>query len=91
MAIGETAPDFTLPSADGKAYSLSQFKGKVVLLELFAPWCPHCQGDAPLFNEVYEKYKDKGVQVLAVSASPYGRNYEEELKAEKRAKSNLDG
>ncbi|HKP51861.1 MAG TPA: TlpA disulfide reductase family protein [Chloroflexia bacterium] len=82
IAIGEVAPDFALPSPDGKAYSLSQFKGKVVLLELFAPWCPHCQEDAPIFNEVYEKYKDQGVQVLAVSGSPWGHKLQEEQAAE---------
>jgi peroxiredoxin len=80
---GTVAPDFSLPAPDGKTYSLSQYKGKVVMLELFAPWCPHCQADAPIFNEVYEKYKDKGVQVIAVSASPYGHTYEEDLAANK--------
>jgi peroxiredoxin len=83
LKLGTVAPDFNLPAPDGKTYSLSQYKGKVVMLELFAPWCPHCQADAPAMNEVYEKYKDKGVQVIAVSASPYGRTYEEDLAANK--------
>ena len=83
LAIGQVAPDFTLPSPDGKAYSLSQFKGQVVLLELFAPWCPFCQKDAPIFNEVYEKYKDKGVQVLAISASPWGYTLEDDRAAQR--------
>jgi peroxiredoxin len=73
--VGQSAPDFSLPAADGKTYSLSQFRGQVVVLEFFAPWCPHCQADAPMFNELYDAYKDRGVQFLAVSATPYGRNY----------------
>ncbi len=75
IPVGQPAPDFSLPAANGQTYSLSQFKGKVVVLEFFAPWCPHCQADAPMFNELYDAYKDKDVQFLAVSATPYGRNY----------------
>jgi cytochrome c-type biogenesis protein len=74
--IGQVAPDFTLPGTDGQTYSLSQFKGKVVLLEFMAPWCPHCQADAPIFNQIHEAYKDKNLQMLAVNATGFGRNYE---------------
>jgi peroxiredoxin len=74
--IGQAAPDFSLPGTDGQTYSLSQFKGKVVVLEFMAPWCPHCQDDAPIFNQVHEAYKDKNVQMLALNATGYGRNYE---------------
>src|SRR5436190_7451903 len=76
IAEGETAPDFTLPDPNGTNYSLSQFKGKTVLLEFFATWCPHCQNDAPMMNQLDAAYKDKNVQVLGVNASPYGHNYE---------------
>jgi peroxiredoxin len=75
LPIGRPAPDFALPAADGQTYSLGQFKGNVVVLEFFAPWCPHCQADAPMFNELYDAYREKGVQFLAVSATPFGRNY----------------
>lgn len=82
LPVGATAPDFSLPAPDGQTYSLSQYKGKVVMLELFAPWCPHCQNDAPIINEVYEKYKDR-VQFLAVSASPWSHTLEEDRAAQK--------
>ena len=74
---GQPAPDFTLPASDGKTYSLSQFVGKPVVIEFFAPWCPHCQEDVPMFNELYDAYNSKGVEFLAVSATPFGRNYQE--------------
>lgn len=76
VTMGQPAPDFTLPATDGKTYSLSQFRGKVVVLELMAPWCPHCQAHATDLNQIYAKYKDKPVQVLAVNASPFGQNHE---------------
>jgi len=83
LPVGAVAPDFSLPSPDGQTYSLSQYKGKVVMLELFAPWCPHCQDDAPILNATYEKYKDKGVQFLAVSASPWSHTLEDDRAAQK--------
>ncbi len=76
IGIGQAAPDFSLPGTDGQTYSLGQFKGKVVLLEFMAPWCPHCQEDAPVFNQIHDAYKDKNLQMLAVNATGYGRNYE---------------
>ena len=47
VSIGDPAPDFTLPGIDGKTYKLNEQKGKVVVLEFIATWCPHCQNDAP--------------------------------------------
>lgn len=76
LTVGQLAPDFTLTSTDGSMVSLSQFKGKVVLIEFMAPWCPHCQQDSVTLNQVYDNYAGKNVQMLAVSASPYGRNHE---------------
>ena len=69
---GQPAPDFTFPNTDNQPYTLSAQKGKVVLIEFMAPWCPHCQADVPVFNELQAKYKDKGVEVIGVSASSRG-------------------
>lgn len=74
VAIGGAAPAFTLPDTDNKNVSLSDYAGKVVVLEFMAPWCPHCQADAPMLNEVAAKYADKGVQFLGVSATDKGRD-----------------
>lgn len=72
--VGQAAADFTLPATDGQTYTLSQFKGQAVFVEFMAPWCPHCQDDAPLLNQIYAANKDKGLQMLSVSATPYGRD-----------------
>ena len=61
---------------DGKTYTLSQFKGKTVVLEFFATWCPHCQNDAPMMNKLNADYKDKGVVLLGVNGSQFGHKYE---------------
>ena len=75
LVAGTRAPDFSLPSApDGKLVSLSQYHGKVVVLEFFAPWCPNCRNETSVLNTIANSTPD--VQVLSVSASPYGFNYE---------------
>jgi peroxiredoxin len=74
-AAGKVAPNFTLTAEQGGTYSLSQYRGKVVVLELFAPWCPHCQAEVDTLNSIARASSDQ-VQVLSVSASPYGFNYE---------------
>jgi len=63
----EKAPDFTLRGIDGKEYSLSDFKGKVVLLDFWAVWCPPCRASVPFFERLYEKYKDSGLVVIGIS------------------------
>ena len=64
---GTTAPAFKLPTADGKMISLSDFKGKYVVLDFFASWCPDCRKDAPDVLKIYNAYKNKKVAVLGVS------------------------
>jgi peroxiredoxin len=76
LNVGTKAPNFTLKTTDGKSYSLSSFKGKPVLLEFFAVWCPHCQAEAKVLNQLDAAFRPKGLQTLAVLASPYGKNYD---------------
>ena len=66
------APDFTLPDYLGKTVSLKEFRGRIVLLQFFQTACPACQHEAPLLEEMYREYKDRGVAVMAVSHDPGG-------------------
>ncbi len=67
LAPGKSAPDFKLKTLDGKQVSLSGLRGKVVLINFWASWCPPCKEEIPLFEEVYKKYRDKGFEILAIS------------------------
>jgi len=66
------APDFTLTDMSGKKVTLSALRGKVVLVEFWATWCPPCRDAVPEMNKVYEKYKNKNVQVLAIAVDQGG-------------------
>ena len=64
---GIAAPDFTLNDIDGKRTTLSQFRGKVVLLNFWATWCAPCKEEMPSLNNLYKALKDKDFTILAVS------------------------
>lgn len=61
------ASDFTLTDTTGRKISLSSYKGQVVLLEFWATWCPPCRATIPELIALQEKYKTKGLVVLAVA------------------------
>jgi len=66
------APDFALKDADGKVVHLSDYKGKVVLLDFWATWCGPCRIEIPWFTEMQRKNKDRGFEVLGVSMDDEG-------------------
>jgi cytochrome c biogenesis protein CcmG/thiol:disulfide interchange protein DsbE len=66
------APDFTLKDAGGKPVKLSDFKGKVVLLNFWATWCGPCKIEIPWFIEFEQTYRDKGLVVLGVAMDEEG-------------------
>jgi peroxiredoxin len=68
----KAAPDFTLNDSDGTAIKLSDFKGKVVLLDFWATWCHGCGTEIPWFIEYQNKYKDSGLAVIGVSMDDDG-------------------
>lgn len=71
-ASSTKASDFTLQDLNGKKVSLSDFKGKPVLLEFWATWCPPCRESIPGIEKLYKSYGTRGLVVLAVSLDQGG-------------------
>ncbi len=67
FAIGSVAPDIKAPTPDDKEMSLSDLRGKYVLLDFWAAWCGPCRQENPNVVRVFQKYKDKGFTVFGVS------------------------
>jgi thiol-disulfide isomerase/thioredoxin len=66
------APGWELKDVDGKPVNFSQFKGKVVVLDFWATWCPPCKSEIPGYVKLQEKYKDKGLVIIGVSLDQEG-------------------
>jgi cytochrome c biogenesis protein CcmG/thiol:disulfide interchange protein DsbE len=66
------APDFSLKDSDGKVVHLSDYRGKVVLLDFWATWCGPCKVEIPWFVEFQRKNQEKGLVVLGVSMDDEG-------------------
>lgn len=64
---GEKAPDFAIPTPEGKTVKLSDYKGKYVVLDFWASWCKDCRADLPAVKAAYEKYSKKGVVFIGIS------------------------
>ena len=65
---GTAAPDFKMKTPDGKTIQLSKFaKGKTVVLDFWASWCPDCRKDAPEVVRLYEKYRPYGIEFIGIS------------------------
>ena len=65
--IGERAPDFTVPAFPSGSLALNSYRGKVVVLNLWATWCPPCVEETPSLEEFARKMRDQGVIVLGIS------------------------
>jgi len=73
------APDFSLATVAGQHYRLSSLRGRPVLLEFIAVWCPHCQRESVVINRIHARYgpgSGRGLAMLSILANPYGRDRE---------------
>ncbi len=64
---GAVAPNFVVKTLEGKATSLSDFKGKIVLVDFWATWCGPCRESLPITEKLYKQFRDKGLVVMTIS------------------------
>ncbi len=67
------APDFTVQDATGKEISFSEFKGKPVVVNFWASWCPPCKAEMPDFEKMYQEYSKKGVSFVMINMTDGSR------------------
>ncbi|HZU22459.1 MAG TPA: TlpA disulfide reductase family protein, partial [Terriglobales bacterium] len=70
--IGKTAPNFQLTTLDGKQVSLTDFRGKAVLLNFWATWCGPCRIEMPWFVDLQKKYAPQGFEIVGVAMDDSG-------------------
>jgi len=72
VLVGDRAPAFTFPGLDGKMVSLSDYKGKIVFLNIWATWCPPCRKEMPSMEKLYRQLKGEDFEILAISVDTLG-------------------
>jgi len=82
IRIGGLAPDFTGNTPDGRKLSLSDFKGKYVMIDFWASWCGPCRNENPFVVKLYKKYKVKNFEILGVSLDGNGEKWKNAIKAD---------
>jgi thiol-disulfide isomerase/thioredoxin len=70
--IGDRAPEWTLKGPDGKIHRLQDYRGKLVVLDFWASWCPHCNAAMPAIQRMHDEYADRGVEFLALNCRDRG-------------------
>lgn len=70
---GQPAPDFSLVSPEGDRFDLSDYAGQVVMINMWATWCPPCKAEMPAINNFYEAHREQGFTVLAVNSQEDAR------------------
>jgi peroxiredoxin len=77
--VGAEAPDFVLKSVTGKNLRLSEYRGDVVMLSFWATWCGDCRAQLGELGEMRERYRDAGIELLAVSLDQNARQASETM------------
>ena len=78
---GPKAPDFLLPDLYGDMTSLEYYRGRVVVVDFWATWCPPCKMSIPELVKLQEKYRDKGLVILGISLDDPGKAGDEYLRS----------
>lgn len=81
--IGGQAPDINLKNVDGTPISLSSLKGKVVIIDFWATWCSPCRVANKTLVKLYEKYKDKGLEIYSISEDRNTNAWKRGIKTDK--------
>ncbi|MCA1030574.1 thiol-disulfide oxidoreductase ResA [Bacillus timonensis] len=69
IVIGKEAPNFVITDLNGNKHTLSDYRGKGVFLNFWGTWCKPCEREMPHMNKLYQVYKDKGVEIIAVNVN----------------------
>jgi thiol-disulfide isomerase/thioredoxin len=72
IAYQGAAPDFTFPGINGKMFSLSDYRDKVVLVNIWATWCSPCVDEMPSMEKLYQKLKGEKFEIMVVSIDSLG-------------------
>ena len=64
---GKPAPSFAVPAIDGKRQTLAAYRGRVVVMNLWATWCPPCRAEMPDLERLYETYRSRGLVVIGIN------------------------
>jgi len=67
LDVPQPAPNFKLIDLDNKKYTLNNYKGKPLIVNFWATWCPPCRAELPSFNRAWSKLKNKGVNMIAIN------------------------
>ncbi|MFC0189754.1 peroxiredoxin family protein [Fictibacillus aquaticus] len=74
LGPGDTAPDFLLENLEGQTVSLKDYRGKKVILNFWATWCPPCRKEMPDMQKFYNKNQDSDIEILAVNLTHSEKN-----------------
>ncbi len=69
---GQLPPEFVLPDLDGNDVMLADYDGKVVVLDLWATWCPPCREEIPFLVQLYDEFRDQGLMVVGIGLDQGG-------------------